>query len=388
MDSREPPNAEVVRLRRAGEPSEEDRQRLASTIFAEQDEVSTFSRGNLVPPGPSSPPAGETPPAADPFFEDLQDPQRRAEKPETPAAASKHDTTATFFERLGSQTPAEMSQDVAPPPTFRALPGSASLPRELPTAHRRRTGVSEDRSAQADQNDGVSGQPGDQYEPRKRGPTRAAFRALTTSSPSRRQDGARRAARHSQNQATVSRRHLRAGVASALLCFLIGAAVVVATIANLPGFGPHRARPADQPRRTAFSISNTSSPIALDVSRATAALGVDVETAARARVAAQTRASKRAKAHARRKAEAAARARAAKARRRREAAATGARSATTPPSTASTTTQSPAVTSSAPPASSSTGSTSSAPPHKSTSSSQQPAFGEHGSLGPGNSPDS
>jgi hypothetical protein len=173
MDSREPPNAEVVRLRRAGEPSEEDRQRLASTIFAEQDEVSTFSRGNLVPPGPSSPSAGETPPAADPFFEDLQDPQRRAEQPETPAAASKHDTTATFFERLGSQTPAEMSQDVAPPPTFRALPGSASLPRELPTAHRRRTGVSEDRSAQADQNDGVSGQPGDQYEPRKRGRTRA-----------------------------------------------------------------------------------------------------------------------------------------------------------------------------------------------------------------------
>jgi len=71
MDDRKPPDTNVVRLRRSGDPSDEERQRLASTIFAPQDEVGTFSRGNLVPPAPSAPPASNKPPAADPFFEQL-----------------------------------------------------------------------------------------------------------------------------------------------------------------------------------------------------------------------------------------------------------------------------------------------------------------------------
>jgi len=50
MDNRKPPDTNVVQLRRNGDPSDEERQRLASTIFAEQDEIGTFSRGNLVPP--------------------------------------------------------------------------------------------------------------------------------------------------------------------------------------------------------------------------------------------------------------------------------------------------------------------------------------------------
>lgn len=49
MDNRKLPDTNVVRLRRNGDPSNEERQRLASTIFAEQDEVGTFSRGNFCP---------------------------------------------------------------------------------------------------------------------------------------------------------------------------------------------------------------------------------------------------------------------------------------------------------------------------------------------------
>jgi hypothetical protein len=48
MDDRKPPDTNVVRLRRNGDLSDEERQRLASTIFADQDEVGTFSRGNLM----------------------------------------------------------------------------------------------------------------------------------------------------------------------------------------------------------------------------------------------------------------------------------------------------------------------------------------------------
>ena len=73
MDDRKPPDTNVVRLRRNGNPSDEERQRLASTIFAEQDEVGTFSRGNLVPPARATPPPSDEPsPAADPFFEQFQ----------------------------------------------------------------------------------------------------------------------------------------------------------------------------------------------------------------------------------------------------------------------------------------------------------------------------
>jgi len=56
MDDRKPPESNVVRLRRDGEPDEEERQRLARTIFASEDDVATFSRGNLLlpPPNPCS----------------------------------------------------------------------------------------------------------------------------------------------------------------------------------------------------------------------------------------------------------------------------------------------------------------------------------------------
>jgi hypothetical protein len=137
MDSRQPPDTNVVRLRRNGEVSDEERTRLANTIFAEEDEVGTFSRGNLVPPKPTSPPSSDEPSVADPFFEELQ----KTSPPDVTGAAAgtrePHDT-ASYFERLGSQTPAEMSQSIAPLTAPAAMPGSASLPGEVATSRRRR----------------------------------------------------------------------------------------------------------------------------------------------------------------------------------------------------------------------------------------------------------
>jgi len=137
MDNGKPPDTNVVRLRRNGDPSDEERQRLASTIFAEQDEVGTFSRGNLVPPAPTTPPARNEPPPADPFFEKLQAPLSSGQT-ETAAIAGERSATAAYFERLGSQTPAEMSETVAPQPGPATMLGSANLPRELVTPRRRR----------------------------------------------------------------------------------------------------------------------------------------------------------------------------------------------------------------------------------------------------------
>src|ERR1700733_3120773 len=74
MDGREQPDTNVVRIRRKGDPSQAERRRLASTIFAEEDDVGTFSRGNLVPPPTDHPtgPRDEDAATADPYFENLQ----------------------------------------------------------------------------------------------------------------------------------------------------------------------------------------------------------------------------------------------------------------------------------------------------------------------------
>jgi hypothetical protein len=44
MDDRDHPNTNVVQIRRKDDPGEEERRRIAETIFAEED-VGTFSRG-------------------------------------------------------------------------------------------------------------------------------------------------------------------------------------------------------------------------------------------------------------------------------------------------------------------------------------------------------
>jgi hypothetical protein len=138
MDDGKPPDTNVVRLRRNGDLSDEERQRLASTIFADQDEVGTFSRGNLIPPAPPAPPASNEPPAADPFFEQLQA-EASNTTDQAASGARKRDTTDEYFDRLGSQTPAEMTHSISPPPAAAGMPGSANLPKEPVTPRRRRT---------------------------------------------------------------------------------------------------------------------------------------------------------------------------------------------------------------------------------------------------------
>ena len=139
MDDRKPPDTNVVRLRRNGDPSDEERQRLASTIFAEQDEVGTFSRGNLVPPAPATPPASNEPAGGGPVLRAASDPTVERQAQSRSGRPATRDATAAYFERLGSQTPAEMSESVAPQPAAAAMPGSANLPRELVTPRRRRS---------------------------------------------------------------------------------------------------------------------------------------------------------------------------------------------------------------------------------------------------------
>jgi hypothetical protein len=134
MDDRKPAENNVVRLRRDGEPDEEERRRLARTIFASEDEVGTFSRGNLLLP-PNPPPREEPPAEPDPFFESFQAPERST----TPDASLGDRTdTVAYFERLGSQTAVEMSADAAnAQPAGVSMPGSAHLPAELNKPRRR-----------------------------------------------------------------------------------------------------------------------------------------------------------------------------------------------------------------------------------------------------------
>lgn len=110
MDDRKPPESNAVRLRRDGEPDEEERRRLSRTIFASEDEVGTFSRGNLLLP-PHKPPPDEPPAEPDPFFEQLQAPDHSA-TPGIPVG-DRADTVA-YFEKLGSQTAAESGCDCRP----------------------------------------------------------------------------------------------------------------------------------------------------------------------------------------------------------------------------------------------------------------------------------
>jgi hypothetical protein len=105
MDGRDQPDTNVVRIRRSGDPSEAERRRLASTIFAEEDDVGTFSRGNLVPPPtdhPTEPRDDDRANAADPYFERLQ--RTRGGHRQIATAARSDSETIAYFDRLARQT--------------------------------------------------------------------------------------------------------------------------------------------------------------------------------------------------------------------------------------------------------------------------------------------
>jgi hypothetical protein len=128
MDDRDHHDTNVVSLRRKDDLRGRDQDQVASTIFAEQDEISTFSQGNLVPPSPpgQSVSQGPTQPA-DPFFD--QHLQRPGTDRELTSDANVGKETDEYFDQLVAQSATEMAdelQDRDPPAV--SLPGSASLP--------------------------------------------------------------------------------------------------------------------------------------------------------------------------------------------------------------------------------------------------------------------
>jgi hypothetical protein len=104
---------------------------VASTIFAEPDDIATFSRGNLVPPRPDARDATEqTAPTSDPFFGRLQAASKTDDAQRTDLADDGESTDA-YFDRLATQSPADMSTSAAPSPAASPMPGSALLPADL-----------------------------------------------------------------------------------------------------------------------------------------------------------------------------------------------------------------------------------------------------------------
>jgi hypothetical protein len=126
MGDLDPTDRNVIPLRRGDSPDEEERKRLASTIFAEPDEIGTFSQGNLVPPQPRSPDQEDRP--SDPFFDD------RLSQPAQPSATSSSTEAGTgaddYFAQLSQQSASEMAEGLREhaQPDAAGLPGSAQLP--------------------------------------------------------------------------------------------------------------------------------------------------------------------------------------------------------------------------------------------------------------------
>jgi hypothetical protein len=139
MDDRGQPDTNVVNLRRKDDPDAGRRKQLASTIFAEEDEIGTFSRGNLVPPPAANPGTDQqSAPPQDPFFDRYQQQSPNGTVPDD-ASAIESSRTADYFDEISSRTPAEIAATATAPAGASAMPGSARLPAELrkPAARRR-----------------------------------------------------------------------------------------------------------------------------------------------------------------------------------------------------------------------------------------------------------
>ncbi|MGI8557860.1 MAG: hypothetical protein ACR2ND_06075 [Solirubrobacteraceae bacterium] len=126
MDDRDHHDTNVVSLRRRDDLRRRDQ--VARRIFAEQDEIGTFSQGNLVPPTPLPPDTGEeSGQAADPFFEEhVQQPSGPAEPVSDAQVGSEADH---YFAQLAEQSASEMANQLRrreQTPSI-AMPGSASL---------------------------------------------------------------------------------------------------------------------------------------------------------------------------------------------------------------------------------------------------------------------
>lgn len=124
MDDRDHHDTNVVSLRRKDRGSGRDQDQVASTIFAEQDEISTFSRGNLVPPRA---PGDEPTQSSDPFFDEhLQHQGSTDEMVGRPQVGAEADE---YFAQLVEQSASEMADQLRGREQSPAIsmPGSASL---------------------------------------------------------------------------------------------------------------------------------------------------------------------------------------------------------------------------------------------------------------------
>jgi hypothetical protein len=137
MDDRDHTDTNVVHLHRQAERDEAEREALARTIFADQDEIGTFSRGNLVPPTETDPQHEDSKPAADSFFDRYQA-QDAGEHTATKGTADALEGTAAFFDEINARSAAEMVASPGPAPAVAAMPGSARLAAQLGQAARGR----------------------------------------------------------------------------------------------------------------------------------------------------------------------------------------------------------------------------------------------------------
>jgi hypothetical protein len=121
---------------------------VASRIFAEEDEISTFSQGNLVPPTPPGQAANQGPsPADDPFFEEhLRQPSTDRELTCDADVGLEADE---YFAQLVAQSATEMATQLPDREQSPAvsMPGSAHLPVDANRTPRRRWRVGRSQSA-------------------------------------------------------------------------------------------------------------------------------------------------------------------------------------------------------------------------------------------------
>ena len=149
MDDRDQPDTNVVNLRRKHDPDSGQREELASTIFADEDEIGTFSRGNLVPPRASGPRTnGRSTAPADPFFDRYRQGPSNGTASDDNAAVDE-DSTAEYFDRMNARTPAEMAASGTASAAPNAMPGSASSQPSFPRRPVADTGAASDRHAPA-----------------------------------------------------------------------------------------------------------------------------------------------------------------------------------------------------------------------------------------------
>lgn len=130
MAERNDHETNVVPLQRRKDPAEADRASLARTIFADEDDIGTFSRGNLVPPSSKRSPQDENQDGVDDHPHDSED--HRSAVSEVDA-----ESTTAYFERI-AEGAVEASESGTDKPEGVVMRGSAQLPLDAAPSKRGR----------------------------------------------------------------------------------------------------------------------------------------------------------------------------------------------------------------------------------------------------------